>query len=161
MSTELFVIKDDMSFKFYQEDDDYGWIIFRLDFLNFSRIILISIAQSPIEKMMKCIEQVISNHLPTQFEIDEEGKGVKFIFLKCGEKNRIRFELRDLLDPTMLFYTMIVDKFDFCEKLLRSWSYFVDHEYRDELWNYCPGDYDLREIEIDYLFNLINKFKIQ
>lgn len=160
MSEELFVKKDEMSFKFYQEEGSSGWIEFQITFPNYSRTIAISIACSPIEKMIDCMEQIILNNLPNQFYIDEEGKGVQFLFFDMKGDNKIRFELRDYLDLSKLFYSMIVNRFDFCEKLMESWSNFIKYEYRDDLWNnFWLDDYNLKDIDIDNIFNLLNKMK--
>lgn len=136
--------------------DSYGWIDMDIRSGEFLKRVWISDAFSPFIPMIKSMENILLNKLPTGFEIDEEGKIDKFSFIEGRRPEEIRFILSDVLPPFTIFLDDYYNKFQLVKEFYSKLKYFINRDYNRELWIRMGEEQDLNLLDFSKIEELLN-----
>ncbi|VTR63907.1 hypothetical protein DESC_110001 [Desulfosarcina cetonica] len=132
--------KRPLQISFY--DDGYGWILLRLNLPEKIIKISISSAFDPLPDLFNWIEDICVGDLPSEFEIDQEGKiiRVEAMILSKDAKDSFLLRISDPYTEQMLVKSEL-SKRDFIMTLLNRFESFVNKRKNKE-WS----GYNLNEL---------------
>ncbi|MDP6155554.1 MAG: hypothetical protein QGH39_07645 [Candidatus Thermoplasmatota archaeon] len=139
----------------FTQRDSYGWMDLEICVGSFNKMIPISDVFPPFVPMIRCMENILLDKLPTEFEIDEEGKIDKFSFNEGRHPEEIRFILSDVLPPYTIFLDDYFNKFQLVKEFYSKLKDFINRGYNRDLWIRLGEEQDLNLLDFSKIEKLI------
>lgn len=134
----------------FVQKDAPGWILIYVKAEKNEKEIWASYCFPPFEKLVRFVEDILENNLPSYVTVDMEGLFMYFEALPHERENLFHFILRDSCTRESCAHIPIDGIFErkqFVTEFLEKFEEFLSTEYDDVLWD--GGD--LRSIDLSRL----------
>jgi hypothetical protein len=134
----------------FEQPDAPGWIYIFIKAGKIKHKVWASYVFPPFENLVKFLQDIILNNLPSYLDIDEEGSFECFKAMPHENKNLFHFTLHHPCNRESCVHIPIDGIFErnqFCAEFLEKFQRFLETGYDDALW----ADGDLTSIDLDTL----------
>ena len=134
----------------FVQPDAPGWIMIYMKAGEIQQEVWASYCWPPFEKLVRFFEDIMSNNLPSWFDVDQERSFKYFKALPHENENLFYFTLNDSCTRESCAHIPVEGIFErrqFITEFLERFKRFLSKGYNDILWD--GGD--LREISLDRL----------
>lgn len=138
----------------FQQDEFVGEIIIDLGVDSIREKIAASFAFPPFEELIKFLEDILSNHLPSEFVLDEEGVFKKFNAIRHHDSRLFTFVLGF---PAHVYMEGVFEKKQFVSEFYEKFVAFLSSSYDKNWWTNGNESLDLKKISLEKLKKLIEK----
>lgn len=138
----------------FQHAEYVGEIIIDLAADSIREKIAASSAFPPFEQLIKFLEDILSDNLPSEFVLDEEGVFKKFNAIRHQDSRLFTFVLGF---PAHVYMEGVFEKKQFASEFYEKFVAFLYSSYDKNWWTNGNASLDLKKISLEKLKKLIEK----